>query len=217
MRVRRCIVQCNASGSGTSKQQRQNAFVWETAELNDTTTHERRFHGTADRLRAPDRIARLDVPRVVDLSLAGLTATSVLDVGTGTGVFAEAFAAAGLAVTGIDTNADLLAVARGFAPTAHFREAPAEQLPFPDGSFDLVFLGHVLHEADAPLAALREVRRVTRQRVAILEWPYRDEPQGPPLAHRLSPETVTELAARAGFQSVEALQLEHMDLYRLTR
>jgi ubiquinone/menaquinone biosynthesis C-methylase UbiE len=191
-------------------------FTLETDELNDTATHERRFHGAADRLRAPARIARLDVPRVVEFSLAGLTATSVLDVGTGTGVFAEAFAAAGLTVTGIDTNADLLAVARGFAPTAQLTEAPAEQIPFPDGSFDLVFLGHVLHEADDPLAALQEARRVTRQRVAILEWPYRDEPQGPPLAHRLSPATVADLAARAGFQSVEARQLEHMDFYRLT-
>jgi ubiquinone/menaquinone biosynthesis C-methylase UbiE len=188
----------------------------ETDELNDTATHERRFHGTADRLRAADRIARLDVPRVIELSLAGLTVTSVLDVGTGTGVFAEAFVAAGLAVTGIDTNADLLAVAREFAPTAQFKEAPAEQIPFPNGSFDLVFLGHVLHETDDPLAALREARRVARQRVAILEWPYREEPNGPPLAHRISPATVAELAARVGLAQVEAIRLEHMDFYRLT-
>jgi len=178
--------------------------------------HEHRFHGTADRLRATDRIARLDVPRVVALSLAGLTATSVLDVGTGTGVFAEAFAAAGLAVTGIDTNVEYLAVARGYAPTAQFKEASAEEIPFSDGTFDLVFLGHVLHETDNPLAALREARRVARQRVAILEWPYREDPHGPPLAHRLKPATVVELAARAGFQNVEAIALEHMDLYRLT-
>jgi ubiquinone/menaquinone biosynthesis C-methylase UbiE len=156
------------------------------------------------------------VPRVVELSLAGLTATSVLDVGTGTGVFAEAFVAAGLAVTGIDTNADLLALAREFAPAAQFREAPAEQIPLPDGSFDLVFLGHVLHETDDPVAALREARRVARQRVAILEWPYRDEPHGPPLAHRLSPASVADLAARAGLAQVEASHLEHMDFYRLT-
>jgi ubiquinone/menaquinone biosynthesis C-methylase UbiE len=188
----------------------------ETDELNDTATHERRFHGTADRLRAADRIARLDVPRVVELSLTGLTATSVLDVGTGTAVFAEAFVAAGLAVTGIDTNADLLAVAREFAPAAQFKEAFAEQIPFPNESFDLVFLGHVLHEADDPLAALQEARRVMRQRVAILEWPYREQPNGPPLAHRISPATVADLAARAGLAHVEAIRLEHMDFYRLT-
>lgn len=45
--------------------------------------------------------------------------------------------------------------------------APSEQISFPDCSFDLVFLGHVLHEADDPLTALQEARRVTRQRVAF--------------------------------------------------
>jgi ubiquinone/menaquinone biosynthesis C-methylase UbiE len=185
-------------------------------ELNDVTTHERRFHGTADRLRAVDRITRMEIPRVVTLSLAGLTPANVLDVGTGTGVFAEAFAATGLAVIGIDTNADLLALAREYAPAAQFREAAAEDIPFPDGSFDLVFLGHVLHETDDPLAALREARRVARQRVAILEWPYREEPYGPPLAHRLLPATVYDLAARVGLPRAETIHLEHMDFYRLT-
>ncbi len=186
-----------------------------TDDLGHFRTHERRFHGAADRLRAPERLALLEAPRVVALSLAGLTVTRVLDVGTGTGIFAEAFAALGLAVTGIDTNADLLAIAAGYAPTAQFKLAQAEQIPFSDRSFDLVFLGHVLHEADDPLTALQEARRVTRQRVAILEWPYREEPHGPPLAHRLQPATVADLAARTGYQSVEAIRLEHMDLYRL--
>jgi ubiquinone/menaquinone biosynthesis C-methylase UbiE len=188
----------------------------ETDELRFAATHERRFSGAADRLRAADRIARLEVPRVLALSQDGLTATNVLDVGTGTGIFAEALAAAGLAVTGIDTNAELLAIARGFAPAAQFREAAAEEIPFPDGSFDLVFLGHVLHETDAPLAALCEARRVARLRVAVLEWPYREEPHGPPLVHRISPATVADLAARAGFSQVETVHLEHMDFYRLT-
>lgn len=183
--------------------------------MDNIAAHERRFHGTADQLRAADRVARLNVPRVVALSLAGLTAASVLDVGTGTGIFAEAFAAAGLAVTGIDVNAALLTIAAEYAPAAQFREASAEQIPFPDDSFDLVFLGHVLHETDDPAAALREARRVARQRVAILEWPYRDEPHGPPLAHRMSPATVADLAASAGFSQVEAIPLEHMDFYRL--
>ncbi len=185
-------------------------------ELNDTHSHERRFHGGAERLRSPERIARLDVSSVVELSLDGLAVASVLDVGTGTGVFAEAFVAAGLVVTGVDINADLLVVAAEFVPAAQFHEAPAENLPFADASFDLVFLGHVLHEADDLVAALQEARRVARNRVAVLEWPYREEPQGPPLAHRLQPAIVVDLAIQAGFQSVEASHLEHMDLYRLT-
>jgi ubiquinone/menaquinone biosynthesis C-methylase UbiE len=184
--------------------------------VSEPAVHERRFHGTAERLRAPDRLARLEVPRVVAMSLADLVAASVLDVGTGTGVFAEAFAGMGLPVTGIDTNADLLAVARGYAPMAHFREAIAEEIPFPDGSFDLVFLGLVLHEADDPLAALREARRVARRRVAILEWPYREESPGPPLAHRLAPAYVADLSARAGLLPVERVELTDVDFYRST-
>ena len=178
-------------------------------------THERRFRGDADRLRSPERLARLDVPRVVALCLEGLSAASILDVGTGTGVFAEAFAASGIDVTGIDTNADLLSLARQHVPTGEFREAAAENLPFADGSFDLVFLGVVLHEADDPLAALMEARRLARRRVAILEWPYRDEPHGPPLAHRLSQERVKDLASQAGFKQIKSIQLTHVDLYLL--
>jgi ubiquinone/menaquinone biosynthesis C-methylase UbiE len=177
--------------------------------------HERRFQGEPDRLRAPDRLGRMEVPRVVALSIAGIIVESALDVGTGTGVFAEAFAAAGLAVTGIDVNADLLDVARQAVPAAQFRQAPVEKIPFADRSFDLAFLGHVLHEADDPLAALKEARRVARSRVAILEWPYRQEEKGPPLEHRLKPEIIVDLARQAGFQNVETIHLEHMDFYRL--
>ena len=178
--------------------------------------HERRFQGQADRLRAPERIALLEVPRVVALSSEGITIKSALDVGTGSGIFAEAFAALGIEVMGIDVNTDLLALARQYVPTAHFEEAPAEKIPFADQAFSLVFLGHVLHETDNQLGALQEARRVARQRVTILEWPYRQEEKGPPLEHRFKPEVVSDLATEAGFQRVETIHLEQMDFYRLT-
>jgi len=184
--------------------------------MSDDQQHERRFQGQADRLRTPERIALLEVPRVVALSGESLTLKNALDVGTGTGIFAEAFATLGIEVTGIDVNTDLLALARQHVPMAHFEEAPAEKIPFGDQSFDLVFLGHVLHETDNPLGALQEARRVARQRVTILEWPYQQEEKGPPLEHRLKPEVVSDLATEAGFQRVETIHLEHMDFYRLT-
>jgi len=86
--------------------------------------HERRFQGQADRLRAPERITLLEVPRVAAISSEGITIKNALDVGTGTGIFAEAFAALGIEVTGIDVNTDLLALARQYVPTAHRREDP---------------------------------------------------------------------------------------------
>ncbi len=176
--------------------------------------HERRFHGGAERLRMPERIRLLEIERVVRLSREGISIESVLDVGTGTGVFAEAFGKENLRVTGIDPDPDLLTVARKFAPHVAFQVAVAEKLPFEDGSFDLVFLGHVLHETDEPVAALSEARRVARKRIIILEWPYAQEDRGPPLAHRLSPERVLELATAAGFSSLERITLTHMELFR---
>jgi ubiquinone/menaquinone biosynthesis C-methylase UbiE len=166
-------------------------------------------------LRSPHRTALLEIDRVVALVLEGLRATRVLDVGTGTGIFAEAFAAKGLVVAGIDANAGLLPTAKRFVPTGKFAQATAEAIPFGDEVFDLAFLGHVLHEADDPVAALKEARRVSTQRVAVLEWPYVEEEQGPPLAHRLSVDSVVSMARRAGFERAEHLKLAHMDLYRI--
>ncbi len=178
--------------------------------------HERRFHGEPDRLRAPERVVLLEVDRVVQLTLEGITAESILDVGTGTGVFAEAFANAGVAVVGIDANQDMLDVARRHVGTGQFHQALAEELPFPDGSFDMVFLGLVLHETDSPLKALKEARRAARQRVAIVEWPYRVEDHGPPLEERIRPETVARLVHQSGFPSFERISLQNIDFYRLS-
>ncbi len=179
--------------------------------------HDRRFEGDIARLRAPERVALLEVARVVDLCLEGITVRRALDVGTGSGIFAEAFAARGLAVAGVDVNPDMLPVALGFVPGGEFHVAPAEALPFGDGTFDLVYLGHVLHETDDPVQALAEARRVATARVAVLEWPYLNEEKGPPLAHRLSPARVAELARAAGFGAVRQPALGHMALFLMDR
>lgn len=178
-------------------------------------THDKRFGAPGERLRSPERVTLLEVPRVVDLCLEGLHARLVLDVGTGTGIFAEAFAARGLEVTGIDPNPDLLEAARRLVPAVRFESGTAEKLAFKDASFDLLVLGHVLHETDDPAAALAEARRAARLRVCVLEWPYVNEDKGPPLAHRLKPSEIEALARRAGFSAVERTDLSHMQLYRL--
>jgi ubiquinone/menaquinone biosynthesis C-methylase UbiE len=179
------------------------------------TEHERRFHGEADRLRSPERMRLLEVERVVALTTEGLAPSRLVDIGAGTGVFAEAFAERGLAVVGIDVNPDLLRLARELVPGVHFDEAPAEAIPYGDRTFDIAFLGHLLHEADDPVQALKEARRAATLRVVVLEWPYLEEEQGPPLDHRLAPDTVVAMAEQAGLGHVERIRLAHMDLYRM--
>jgi len=178
--------------------------------------HEHRFPLGPERLRTPERLALLELERVMLLCGESARLLSVLDVGTGTGVFAETFAGASLQVTGIDPNAEFLDVARRLVPNVEFREGVAEHLPFQDRSFDLVFLGQVLHETDDPAAALHEARRVAVKRVALLEWPYRSEEIGPPLAHRMESSRILELAERAGLVSAEKIELARLDFYRFT-
>ena len=175
--------------------------------------HDRRFPGSPGALRAPGRMALLEVDQVLDLCLQAFPAQSALDVGTGTGIFAEGFARRGLEVAGIDVNPAMIEAARRLVPDGRFRHAPAEAIPYAERSFDLVFLGLVLHETDDAVQALREARRVSASGVAALEWPYEEQGYGPPLGHRIEPGRLLSLAAEAGFAGVETLPLTYLVLY----
>jgi len=177
--------------------------------------HEKRFTGDIERLRSSERVEQLEVERVTALCMQGGQFASVLDVGTGSGLFAESFSKHGLEVSGVDASPEMLAAARQFVAGADFREGSAEALPYPDDSFDLVFLGLVLHESDDPLKTMQEARRVARQRVGILEWPYREGAFGPPLAHRLSPEDLADKFHKAGFRKWKLTELSNTVFYGL--
>ncbi len=178
--------------------------------------HEKRFEGDFARLRNPERIARLDVEWVVSLCLESANIRTILDVGTGTGVFAEAFAKRDRFILGVDVNPEMLPAARTFVTAGVFSVATAENLPCADNSLDLVFMGLLLHESDGQLQVLREAQRVAKFRVGILEWAYREEDFGAPLEHRLSPDTMRKMSKQAGFSKIEEIPLTKLIFYRLT-
>lgn len=169
------------------------------------------------RLRSPERLARLEVDRVVDLALEGAKIQTVLDIGTGNGVFAEAFSQRGKQVTGVDANPDMLAAASHYVPEGVFQPASAENLPFPAASFDLVFMGLVLHETDDWVKAFQEAYRAARQRLVVLEWPYAEQDFGPGLEERLQPNQIMKLAGQAGVMKRETYRLEQLALYRFDK
>lgn len=103
----------------------------------------------------------------------------VLDVGCGTGIVARQVASRlgpSSAVTGLDSSPNMLAVARSAATreglTVDWREGSAEQLPFPEGSFDLVLCQFALMFFAEKGAALAEMRRVVSKsgRVLVSVW-----------------------------------------------
>lgn len=95
-----------------------------------------------------------------------------LDVGCGTGVLAQRLAAAGLEMTGCDPSAGMLAHVGEGVETA---VASGTDLPFGDGSFDLVYCVAVMHhvaEAGAVRATLGEMVRVCRPGGRVVVWDH---------------------------------------------
>ncbi|SHI57904.1 Ubiquinone/menaquinone biosynthesis C-methylase UbiE [Hymenobacter daecheongensis DSM 21074] len=91
----------------------------------------------------------------------------VLDVATGTGFTALAFAPYVQSVVGLDVSEGMLAQARrkqaelGLA-NVRWQEGAAEALPFPDGAFSLVTCRIAPHHFDSVPRFLAEVARVLR-------------------------------------------------------
>jgi SAM-dependent methyltransferase len=83
----------------------------------------------------------------------------VLDVGCGTGELLARLAALGARPAGVDPAPGMVEIARRRAPDADVRCAPFEELPFPDGAFDVVTAVNALQLAD-PDEALDEAARV---------------------------------------------------------
>lgn len=87
----------------------------------------------------------------------------IADIGCGTGILADRMAreVQGAHVTGVDMSDGMLAEARRRSSTVEWVRAPAEQLPFADGSLDAVVSTSAFHWFNQS-AALREFHRVLR-------------------------------------------------------
>jgi ubiquinone/menaquinone biosynthesis C-methylase UbiE len=175
------------------------------------------YHHGIEKLRDPKRLAFLETDKVVKFCLEGINPRMILDVGTGSGIFAEAFFHLGLKVTGVDIQEPMLEAARTYVPGASFQLASSENLPFEENAFDLVFLGLLLHESEQPLKTLKESARVCTLRVAVLEWPYKEGSYGPPLQHRIEPEQLKGMATSSGFSRISAIPLKYLSLFLLDK
>jgi len=100
---------------------------------------------------------------------------ALLEVACGTGALLETLSrsTAGLRLTGVEASLAALATARRrLGKSAGIRQGRAEQLPFPDQSFDLVVSVNALHGFPYQLGALMEMKRVLRTngRLVITDW-----------------------------------------------
>jgi ubiquinone/menaquinone biosynthesis C-methylase UbiE len=75
-------------------------------------------------------------------------------------------------LAGVDVNESALALAEATLPDVDLRRAPARELPFTDGVFDLVFTAMVLiHQPDETLeTVMTEIVRCSSRYVLAIEY-----------------------------------------------
>ena len=173
------------------------------------------------------RYSVLLAPQLADY--AGVAAGQrVLDVGSGPGALTtELVTRLGAdSVSAVDPSEPFVAAAKERHPGVDVQRSAAEQLPFEDGVFDAALAQLVVHFMADPVAGLREMGRVTRERgvVAACVWDHGGG-QGPlslfwEAARELDPEAqdesklagsgeghLTELFQAAGLAEVEETAL----------
>lgn len=84
----------------------------------------------------------------------------IVDVGCGTGRAVAELVDLGATAVGVDVDAGMLDLARRRWPSADFREAAAESLPFGDGTLAGYRADKVYHALTDPALAVAEARRV---------------------------------------------------------
>ena len=154
----------------------------------------------------------------------------LLDVATGPGYVAAAAAARGARAMGIDFSAPMVARARDLNPAVEFQEGDAEELSFPDASFEAVVMNFGILHLARPERAMNQAARVLKQggRFAFTAWAKPEEavgfgmilnaiqshgnlevplPQGPPFFRFSDPAECARTLSEAGFSDVNVTRV----------
>ena len=178
------------------------------------------FAATYDRLSRGSEDAGL---RALRRDLLAGASGRVLEIGAGTGANLGLYNATidGLVVTEPESPMlrRLQKAVHEHMPLAQVVQAPAEQLPFDDDTFDTVVSTLVLCGVDDQVGALQEARRVLRPggRLLFLEHVRSDDPSLARLQDRLNWLNRLVVQCHCNRQTLAAIEAEGFTVSRLER
>lgn len=160
-------------------------------------------------------------PQEVLKLLGPLKDLTVIDIGVGSGYFAQHFLKAGARVTGADVDEKFLAhVSERFKAEPKFS---SRQIAFDDpkmeaSSFDLAFMSNTYHHVENRVAYFKKVLAGLsgKGRVAVFDFRPHTDPalaSGPPQGMRVEPATVVAELKAAGFRELKVQQAQFPQHY----
>jgi len=144
----------------------------------------------------------------------------VLDAGIGTGAFAAAFASRcqqDCDLTGVDVSSEMLRQAEKHIESsgtdASFIQGDINDLPFADGTFDIILVAHVIEHMASPEATLAELCRVLKPGGVLIACITQRSSAGAYIqmkwrTHRADESTATHWLHRSGLSNVRAIKLK---------
>lgn len=170
-----------------------------------------------ERLNDPGRFESM-IPEVMWGALGEPAPEVIVEIGAGTGLFAERFSrfAPQATVYAVDMAPEMIEWMTehragvqpedGHSPRLVPLLSTETAVPLDDGVADLVIMLNVHHELVDPAATYAEAYRLLRPsgQMLIVDWAARETPKGPPQAIRASVAALGEAMATAGFIGVES-------------
>jgi phosphatidylethanolamine/phosphatidyl-N-methylethanolamine N-methyltransferase len=161
--------------------------------------------------------------RVAVERLPAVPGSRILEIGVGTGLSLPHYSPE-VRVTGIDVSPDMLAKARREYPNSRYPavqdllEMDAQDLQFPDDSFDAVVAMYVASVVPDPLKMMREMARVCAPGGSILVLNHFASDRG---GMKLVENVMSPFSRKIGFRpdfSLDAfLQMAGLELVKITR
>ena len=168
------------------------------------------------RLLSEERQAALQ-PEILLRDLGLVEGMTLADIGSGPGFFtipAARIVGENGSVFAADIEGEMLSTVRSRASEAgltnvHIVKTNEREIPIAPGVCDIVLLAYVIHEIEHRASFLHRASRLLKPggRLIIIEWEKIEEPSGPPVEERLTPEDTADDAQAAGLKPVEARSL----------